>query len=457
MAAVNILWQPTNPGQLTAPSTSPSHSNFNSDIIHTDCYHNNSTNRTAIKSKWAAVPRRALTKVRAKFSPLPSQMLPESSISSGGKSSWIQDNSACGDNFVHNGHRQGPIHSRFPTAPAEVSSVKDLFDFICSGPLLDKFGLTTEKVAESIDKWLLYGSKLCRLFQLDELYMTEPQKVRIYHYYVPVFLWCEDEISQHMSTFNEGEDIPPLVIGFSAPQGCGKTTLVFALDYLFRITGRKTATLSIDDFYLTAESQAKLRESNSGNALLEFRGNAGSHDLSLSVETLTALSKLTKEGLKMKLPRYDKSAHNGRGDRADPSTWPEVEGPLTAVLFEGWMLGFKPVPAETVKAVDPQLETVNKNLEAYYDVWDRFVNSWIIIKIQDPNYVFRWRLQAEIAMRADGNPGMSDEEVMDFVSRYLPAYKAYLPTLYAEGPKGSDPKHVLVIEIDEGRNPILGC
>ena len=46
---------------------------------------------------------------------------------------------------------------------------------------------------------------------------------------------------------------------------------------------------------------------------------------------------------------------------------------------------------------------------------------------------------------------------MDFVSRYLPAYKAYLPTLYAEGPKGSDPKHVLVIEIDEGRNPILGC
>lgn len=456
MAAVNILWQPANPGQLTPPSTSASHSNFNADLIHTIRYRNNNTNRIAIKSKWAAVPRRTLAKVRAKFSPLPSQMLPESSNSSGTRSSWIQDNSPCGDNVVHNGHRQGPVHSGFPIAPAEVSSVKDLFDFICSGPLLDKLGLTSEKVAESIDKWLLYGSKLCRLFQLNELYLTEPQKVRIYHYYVPVFLWCEGEISQHMSTFS-GEDIPPLVIGFSAPQGCGKTTLVFALDYLFRITGRKAATLSIDDFYLTAEGQAKLRESNPANALLEFRGNAGSHDLSLSVETLTALSKLTKEGLKMKLPRYDKSAHNGRGDRADPSTWPEVEGPLTVVLFEGWMLGFRPLPAETVKAVDPQLEMVNKNLEAYYDVWDRFVNSWIIIKIQDPSYVYHWRLQAEIAMRADGNPGMSDEEVMDFVSRYLPAYKAYLPTLYSEGPKGSDPKHVLVIEIDEGRNPILGC
>lgn len=62
-------------------------------------------------------------------------------------------------------------------------------------------------------------------------------------------------------------------------------------------------------------------------------------------------------GMKMKLPRYDKvsialvdplgsqssfvlkfahdnhsllqSAYSGRGDRADPTTWPEVEGPLT--------------------------------------------------------------------------------------------------------------------------------
>lgn len=47
-------------------------------------------------------------------------------------------------------------------------------------------------------------------------------------------------------------------------------------------------------------------------------------------------------------------------------------------------------------------------------------------------------------------------QVRDFVSRYLPAYKAYLPTLYAEGPSGSDPENVLLIDIDEGRNPILG-
>lgn len=385
------------------------------------------------------------------FSVLPQFSTHSSNSKSGSGNSWLQNSStSAGIEY-----RKRPLYSVFPTKPAQVASVQDLYEFICSGPLLDKIGITQEQVAESIDTWLLYGRYLCRLFQLNELYLTEPQKARIYHYYVPVFLWCEQQISQHQSKFKEGEDIPPLVIGFSAPQGCGKTTLVFALDYLFEEIGRKSATISIDDFYLTAEGQNKLREANPGNALLEFRGNAGSHDLAISVETLTALTKMTREGLKMKLPRYDKSAFSGRGDRADPSTWPEIEGPLTVVLFEGWMLGFKPLPVEAVKGVDPQLETINKNLEAYYDAWDKYIKSWIVIKIKDPNCVFQWRLQAEIAMREAGKPGMTDDEVRDFVSRYLPAYYAYLPTLYSEGPSGSDPKHLLTIEIDEGRNPIL--
>ncbi|CAL0322019.1 unnamed protein product [Lupinus luteus] len=370
---------------------------------------------------------------------------------SGSRMSWLQNTT----NASSSGYWKGPLYSAFPTKPAEVASVQDLFEFICSGPLLGKIGVTQEKVADSIDKWLSYGRYICQLFQLNELYLSEPQKARVYHYYIPVFIWCEEQISQHQSSFNEEDEIPPLVIGFSAPQGCGKTTLVYALDYLFQVTGRKSVTISIDDFYLTAEGQNKLREAYPGNALLELRGNAGSHDLALSIETLTALTKMTREGMKMKLTRYDKSAFSGRGDRADSSTWPETEGPLTVVLFEGWMLGFKPLPVEAVTAVDPQLETVNKNLEAYYDAWDKYIKSWIVIKIKNPNCVYQWRLQAEIAMREAGKPGMSDDEVRDFVSRYLPAYNAYLPTLYSEGPNGSDPKHLLTIEIDEGRNPIL--
>lgn len=72
---------------------------------------------------------------------------------------------------------------------------------------------------------------------------------------------------------------------------------------------------------------------------------------------------------------------------------------------------------EVVKAVDPQvrfmpsdvvlkvgfiaqnlsfilqLETVNRNLEAYYDAWDKFIKSWIVIKINEPSCVYQWRLQ----------------------------------------------------------------
>lgn len=62
------------------------------------------------------------------------------------------------------------------------------------------------------------------------------------------------------------------------------------------------------------------------------------------------------------------------------------------------MLGFKPLPAEIVKAVDPQLEIVNKNLEAYYNAWDKYIDAWVVIKIKDPSYVYRWRLQVCISI-----------------------------------------------------------
>lgn len=40
-----------------------------------------------------------------------------------------------------------------------------------------------------------------------------------------------------------------------------------------------------------------------------------------------------------------------------------------------------------------QLALVNKHLERYFDAWYSFVNSWIIIEVADPNWVFDWRLE----------------------------------------------------------------
>lgn len=42
-------------------------------------------------------------------------------------------------------------------------------------------------------------------------------------------------------------------------------------------------------------------------------------------------------------------------------------------------------------------------------------------------------------------------QVADFVDRYMPAYKVYLPSMYAQGPTTGKAGHLLMLEIDENR------
>lgn len=155
----------------------------------------------------------------------------------------------------------------------------------------------------------------------------------------------------------------------------------------------------------------------------------------------------------VKIPRYDKSAFSGLGDRADPSTWPTASGPVDIVLFEGWMLGFKAIDPEEVVKVSPHLAPINKALKSLEGEWDSFVDSWLVVKLNTPEYVFKWRLEAEQKMRKGGKPGMTDEQITDFCNRYMPAYRAYLPGLYAHGPTTMKQGKCLMIELDESRSP----
>lgn len=130
--------------------------------------------------------------------------------------------------------------------------------------------------------------------------------------------------------------------------------------------------------------------------MLQVRGNPGTHDLALGIDTIRALKyggrasgerdvdtqgshpssrstagisyattppettvaatssadlmkgqdaqgRSRKEGSVVRVPRYDKSARAGKGDRAPREEWGEVsstEAP-EIVLLEGWMLGFE--------------------------------------------------------------------------------------------------------------------
>lgn len=306
-----------------------------------------------------------------------------------------------------------------------------------------------------LGRWAELGAQVARNLGFPPIDRLEPsQRRRIFQYYLPVFFWCERQLLQHREAAGGGSAAPPLVLGISAPQGCGKTTLCEQLEALLAHTGRTAASISIDDFYLTHAAQQAVAAANAGNPLLQMRGNAGSHDMELGAGTLRALRGATSAGARVPIPRYDKSAFSGQGDRADPASWPAATGPVDVVLFEGWMLGFAPVEDEAAAAVDPNLRPVNAALRSYRAAWDSHVDAWLVVRVAQPDYAYRWRLQAEQAMRASGRPAMTDEQVAAFVDRFMPAYRAYLPGLYAAGPTTARPGHLLVVEVDEGREPL---
>ena len=156
----------------------------------------------------------------------------------------------------------------------------------------------------------------------------------------------------------------------------------------------------------------------------------------------------------VRVPRYDKTLKGGRGDRAPEATWPTTAAAADVVLFEGWMGGFKARgDADALAKIHPGLPAVDANLRAYDARWDAAADAWLVIAIESPrDTVFGWRLQQE---RAAGG-GLSDDEVRDFVDRFLPSYDAYCPSLYAAAAgAGVDGKPTLKLDLDASRNPVF--
>lgn len=156
----------------------------------------------------------------------------------------------------------------------------------------------------------------------------------------------------------------------------------------------------------------------------------------LAAELFTAL----KEGKPTKIPQYDKSAHNGQGDRVPVEQWQIVNGPsqpkIQVVLFEGWCVGFRALTTEQVKAKQSGPSTtlhkhrledllfVNEKLRGYDIMTDCF-DVFIHIDAKETGFVYEWRLEQEAALRRDRGSGMTDEKVREFVDGYYPAYELF--------------------------------
>eukprot|EP01023_Acetabularia_acetabulum_P043948 TRINITY_DN4400_c0_g1_i4.p1 TRINITY_DN4400_c0_g1~~TRINITY_DN4400_c0_g1_i4.p1 ORF type:complete len:392 (-),score=58.34 TRINITY_DN4400_c0_g1_i4:191-1366(-) len=335
-----------------------------------------------------------------------------------------------------------------------LSTDTEIREYIQNGPLLEGCRISASEIDANLSNWLRIGDKFCKQLGFDKGYLTEQKGIRVYHYYLPICMWLLKQLEQHKKENGENPT-PTMMVGMSAPQGCGKSTLVEQLYELFQSEGLRTVTFSLDDFYLTHKGQIDVSHMYENNPLLKFRGNAGTHDLTLAKETLSAAkqSKST-EGFSMAIPRYNKAAHKGLGDQQPKIEWPRINEPADIVLVEGWMLGFKAQSKEQVASIDQNLVPINEFLQKHVEFMDQYMDSWLVIKVQDPQHVFDWRLQAEHQMKAGGKPGMTDAQIEDFVSRFMPAYKAYLPDLYKNGPTTAKPGKLVVVEVDQARSPV---
>ena len=107
---------------------------------------------------------------------------------------------------------------------------------------------------------------------------SNPSNQRTSQLYLPIFNYIKQMHQKHSLVSSQ-----PLLVGISAPQGCGKTTLTNIISDLFKLDNQKCLAISIDDFYLTAKEQTTLAELHPQNELLKYRGNGEYNYLSISM------------------------------------------------------------------------------------------------------------------------------------------------------------------------------
>ncbi|CAG8529411.1 7788_t:CDS:2 [Paraglomus occultum] len=255
--------------------------------------------------------------------------------------------------------------------------------------------------------------------------------------------------------------LKPLIVGISGIQGCGKTTLLSnVVRKLDQDHNLAAVSFSADDFYHTYEKQVQIKLNNSQNRLLEMRGLPGTHDVAFCRDTFAALCKAQYEyathtgetetkASPVLVPKYDKSRYNGKGDRVPKDQWQMILPPTDIILFDGWFLGFRHMPDEVLSRIYndasrrpngdkkplflshalSHLLTINNNLKEYEASLYPFIDIFVHIDTKDIELVYKWRLEQEHRMIAEGMTGMTDIEVKEFVDRYMPAYELYLPKL----------------------------
>ncbi len=206
-----------------------------------------------------------------------------------------------------------------------------------------------------------------------------------------------------------------LILGILGGQGTGKTTLAVILTQILNHLGLQVCHLSLDDLYKTYADRRQLEQLD---PRLHWRGPPGTHDVDLGLEVLQQL----KQKHPAQVPRFDKSAWGGIGDR----TIPETVSSADIVLFEGWFVGVRPIDPASFDRAPLPIETesdrtfardVNARLADYLPLWN-LLDRLIVLIPSNYRLSQQWRRQAEQRMIAAGQSGMAAVEVDEFVEYF---------------------------------------
>jgi D-glycerate 3-kinase len=213
--------------------------------------------------------------------------------------------------------------------------------------------------------------------------------------------------------------------------------------------GYSVANLSIDDLYLTYIERQQLQQQD---PRLIWRGPPGTHDVNLGLRVIEKCVQGNGQQ-PILMPRFDKSAFQGAGDR-DVS---EIVKKVDIFLFEGWFVGVQPITDESVFN-NPPLPIVtledkelardnNQRLKAYLPLWQK-LDRLLVFNPVDYRLSLQWRKEAEHKMIATGKSGMSDEEIDRFVEYF---WKSLHPELFITPLLNNPELTNLVVEINRDR------
>lgn len=208
-----------------------------------------------------------------------------------------------------------------------------------------------------------------------------------------------------------------IIQGILGLQGTGKTTLAKILQLLLSELDYHAVTLSLDDLYKTYRDREQLKKED---PRLIGRGPPGTHDVEIGIELL---DKIRAGDTPISMPRFDKSAFQGQGDRATPEI---INQKIDILLFEGWFVGVQPISETAFQSAPPPIVTEedrefaidnNRRLEAYLPLWNR-LDGLIILSPVDYRLSQQWRKEAEQKMIAQGKSGMSEAKINQFVEYF---------------------------------------